>query len=118
MGASVFDVTILLPCLNERLTLPGALGKAREAQALLEKRGLKTELLVSDNGSTDGSPELAVQHGARVTHCPARGYGNALIHGCREAKGRYVLMGDSDGSHTVDFIDITTTLANWQLPCN
>ncbi len=76
---------------------------ALEAAEDLKKDGLSTEILISDNGSTDGSQKLARSLGARVTECPHRGYGNALIWGGREARGRYIVMGDSDASY--DFRD-------------
>ena len=96
------ELTILMPCLNERETLAVCIDKA---QAFLERSGIAGEVLIADNGSTDGSITIAQQHGARVVHVPMRGYGAALIHGIREAKGAYVIMGDSDDSY--DFSDLT-----------
>jgi len=93
------DVTILMPCLNERLTLPACIDTAQQAVAELASRGLSAEILISDNGSTDGSREYAESRGCRVTLCPQRGYGAALIHGIEEARGRFIVMGDSDASY-------------------
>ena len=93
------DVTILMPCLNERITLPACIDTAEEAVRQLEAQGLSAEILVSDNGSEDGSREYAMSRGCRVTECPQRGYGAALIHGIHAARGRYVVMGDSDASY-------------------
>src|SRR5687767_11672841 len=73
------DITILMPCLNESRTLPACIESAREAlQTLNDQHGLDGEILVSDNGSDDGSRELSESLGARVVRCPVRGYGAAL----------------------------------------
>lgn len=93
------DVTILMPCLNEIRTLPACIAMATDAKKQLESLGLKAEILISDNGSTDGSVQLAQQLGCRVVHCSQRGYGNALINGCQQAFGKYIVMGDSDASY-------------------
>lgn len=93
------DVTILMPCLNEAKALPYCIDVAKQTSETLKARGLSSEILISDNGSGDGSPALAKRLGCRVTTCDKRGYGLALIHGCKEARGRYILMGDSDGSY-------------------
>ena len=90
------EVTVLLPCLNEAETLEVCVRKALGSLAAL---GVEGEVLVSDNGSTDGSQEIAVRSGARVVHAPRRGYGAALIHGIAEARGRYVIMADADDSY-------------------
>lgn len=93
------DVTILMPCLNEVQTLPACIKMAHEAGETLKGKGLTYEVLISDNGSTDGSIELAESMGCRVEHCPDRGYGNALIYGCKQAAGSMIVMGDSDASY-------------------
>ena len=93
------DVTILMPCLNERLTLPACIDTAEEAVRMLAERGYASEILISDNGSEDGSQAYAASRGCRVTHCPTRGYGAALIHGIEQSQGRFIIMGDSDASY-------------------
>ena len=93
-----------MPCLNERESLPFCIANAQKALALIaEKYGLSGEVVIADNGSTDGSQWLAETMGARVQPVEDRGYGAALIGGCRGAKGRFLLMGDADGSY--DFTD-------------
>jgi glycosyltransferase involved in cell wall biosynthesis len=93
------DVTILMPCLNERLTLPACIDTAQEAVRQLEATGYSCEILISDNGSDDGSQDYARSRGCRVTECRQRGYGAALIHGIQRACGRFIVMGDSDASY-------------------
>lgn len=90
------ELTILMPCLNEAETLEVCIRKAR---GFLERSGINGEVLISDNGSTDGSQALAESLGARVTHAPRRGYGAALINGIETARGRYIIMGDADDSY-------------------
>jgi glycosyltransferase involved in cell wall biosynthesis len=93
------DVTILMPCLNERVTLPTCIDTAEEAVRMLAERGYTAEILISDNGSEDGSQAYAASRGCRVTHCPTRGYGAALIHGIEAARSTFIVMGDSDASY-------------------
>ena len=90
------DLTILMPCLNEAETIVQCIGKAKRG---LERAGVSGEVLVADNGSTDGSIELAEKHSARVVRVAARGYGNALRGGIEAAHGRWILMGDADDSY-------------------
>jgi hypothetical protein len=90
------EVTVLLPCLNEAETVEACVRLARASLAAL---GIDGEVLVSDNGSVDGSQELAAQAGARVIRAPVAGYGGALLAGIAEARGRYVVMADADGSY-------------------
>ena len=92
-------LSIVMPCLNEAQTLPACIQRAK---GLLEKYRIDGEILVSDNGSTDGSQALAEQLGARVVHCPMRGYGAALQYGITNARGEYIIMGDSDDSYHFD----------------
>ncbi len=101
---SAIDVSIVMPCLNEALSLPHCIANAREALAQMRDRlGLTGEIVISDNGSEDGSQMIARALGAIVVHCPARGYGAAVAHGMRSANGRFLVMGDADGSY--DFRD-------------
>ncbi|KRA83786.1 glycosyltransferase family 2 protein [Altererythrobacter sp. Root672] len=94
------DVTIVMPCLNETQSLPHCIGNALDALARLRSEyGMSGEIVIADNGSTDGSQSLATNLGARVVPVSRRGYGAALIGGCEAAKGRYILMGDCDGSY-------------------
>ena len=90
------ELTILMPCLNEAETLKGCIGRARE---FLERQRIDGEVLIADNGSDDGSREIAAAMGARVTCVSEKGYGAALLNGIRAARGRYVIMGDADGSY-------------------
>lgn len=94
-------LTLLMPCLNEAGTLAACI---RAAQAGLASSGLDGEILVADNGSTDGSQALAEKLGARVVHIPVKGYGSALLGGIAAARGEWVLMGDADESY--DFSSI------------
>ena len=90
------ELTILMPCLNEAETVATCVRKAR---SFLATSGVAGEVLVADNGSTDGSAELAVQAGARVVSVAVKGYGTALLGGIQSARGRYVIMGDADDSY-------------------
>lgn len=90
------ELTILMPCLNEAETIEICIKKA---QGFLKKNNVDGEVLISDNGSTDGSIEIAESLGARVVHASTRGYGGALIKGCESALGSYVIMGDADDSY-------------------
>ena len=94
--ADEVELTILMPCLNEAETIGRCVGKAR---AFLAQSGVAGEVLIADNGSTDGSQAIAESLGARVVPIAARGYGNALIGGIQTACGRFVIMGDSDDSY-------------------
>ena len=95
------ELTILMPCLNEAETLAICISKAT---AYLERAGINGEVLIADNGSNDGSQEIARSLGARVLDVPSRGYGNALIAGIAAARGEFVIMGDADDSY--DFSDL------------
>ena len=91
-----YDVTIVMPCLNEAESLAPCIEMAKTA---IESTGVKGEILIADNGSTDGSIELAESMGARVVHVTNKGYGSALQGGFAAARGKYILMGDADGSY-------------------
>ena len=99
-------ISIVMPCLNEQETVETCVRKAR---AWLEGSGHPGEVLVVDNGSTDGSPELAEGAGARVVFEPVRGYGSALRRGFREAQGDWLVMGDCDD--TYEFGDLGPLMA-------
>src|SRR5438270_11349960 len=89
-------VTILMPCLNEAETLAFCV---RQAVAALRDNDIAGEVVVADNGSTDGSQKIATDEGARVTPVPVRGYGAALLAGIEAARGKYILMADADASY-------------------
>jgi glycosyltransferase involved in cell wall biosynthesis len=95
------ELTILMPCLNEAETLATCIAKA---VSYLERSGVHGEVLIADNGSTDGSQAIAQAAGARVVAIAGKGYGTALLGGILAARGRYVIMGDSDDSY--DFGDL------------
>ena len=95
-GDEPLELTLLMPCLDEARTVGACVEKAL---SFLSRHGISGEVLVADNGSADGSREVAAQAGARVVLVRERGYGAALLAGIEEAFGRYVIMGDSDGSY-------------------
>ncbi len=99
--AQPYELTILMPCLNEAETLEVCIKKAK---TFLETEHVNGEILIADNGSTDGSQEIAKSCGARVVDVSERGYGAALIGGCNAALGEYVIMGDADDSY--DFLHL------------
>lgn len=90
------ELTVIMPCLNEAETLEICIKKALKC---MKENNINGEVLIADNGSTDGSIEIAERCGARVARIPTRGYGAALIGGTKEAKGKYCIMGDSDDSY-------------------
>ena len=94
-------ISVVMPCLNEERTIGTCVEKALEG---IRRTGLPGEVVVSDNGSTDRSVEIATELGARVVHQPERGYGNAYRKGFESARGKYIVMGDSDD--TYDFTEI------------
>lgn len=93
---SPLELTVVIPCLNEALTIEGCI---REAMTALASAHITGEVVVADNGSTDGSRAIATAAGARVVPITAKGYGHALRGGIAAAHGRYILMGDADGSY-------------------
>ena len=95
------ELTVVMPCLNEAETVATCV---RKAVAFLADNGIDGEVVVADNGSTDGSRQLAADAGARVVPIPERGYGNALMGGIIAAHGEYVIMGDADDSY--DFTNL------------
>lgn len=95
------ELSIVMPCLNEAETIGTCIQKA---QTFLNQHHVAGEIVVADNGSTDGSQEIAMLMGARVVWVEARGYGNALMGGITASRGRYIIMGDADDSY--DFLDL------------
>lgn len=85
-----------MPCLNEADCIAFCVDEAAE---FLRRSGIDGEILIADNGSSDGSADIARAHGARVVSVTQRGYGSALTGGIADARGRFVLMGDCDGSY-------------------
>jgi glycosyltransferase involved in cell wall biosynthesis len=102
LDQATLDVSVVIPCLNEVETIAVCV---RKAKAAIERRGLAGEVIVVDNGSTDGSPELAMEEGAHVLREPRRGYGNAYLAGLAAARGRYIVMGDGDDTYNFDEVD-------------
>ena len=96
------ELTILMPCLNEAETLETCIVKAQD---YLKRAGVDGEVLIADNGSTDGSQKIVRRLGGRVVDVPLKGYGAALGAGIADAKGRYVIMGDSDDSYDFSNLD-------------
>ncbi len=107
MGKDNFDeavnieLSVVMPCLNESDTLAVCIEKARRA---MSENNISGEIIVADNGSTDGSPDIARGLGARVVDVKEKGYGSALMGGISAAKGRFVIMGDADDSY--NFLEI------------
>ena len=99
--ATAPELSIVMPCLNEVETLATCIHKARRA---IERLGLDAEIVVADNGSTDGSQGVARELGVRVVDVARKGYGSALIGGIEAARGRYVIMGDADDSYDFEAI--------------
>lgn len=95
------EVSVVMPCLNEADTLEACVTKAKRA---LAEHGIRGEVLVADNGSTDASQEIAERSGARLVRVKERGYGHALMGGIAAARGRFVIMGDADDSY--DFLEV------------
>jgi glycosyltransferase involved in cell wall biosynthesis len=94
--AQPLEVSVVMPCLNEAETLASCIGKAQRA---MREANIAGEVVVADNGSSDGSIEIAERMGAKVVNVRARGYGNALMGGIAVASGKYVVMGDADDSY-------------------
>jgi glycosyltransferase involved in cell wall biosynthesis len=103
------DVSVVIPCLNEANSVSLCIDKARRA---FESSGLRGEVVVADNGSTDGSIRISEEHGARVVNVPQRGYGAALRAGIAAACGEFIVMGDADDSY--DFSAVPQFVAKWR----
>lgn len=95
------ELSIVLPCLNEAETLEVCIKKAKRS---IENLGIKGEVLVADNGSSDNSTQIAIRNGARVVDVPTRGYGSALLAGFKDARGKFIIMADADDSYSLDEI--------------
>jgi len=106
VSATAVEFTILMPCLNEAATLGKCISKAR---SFLKAHGIAGEILVADNGSTDGSQAIALSNGARVVSVAERGYGAALHAGFLAAQGEHVIMGDADDSYDFAHLDSFVT---------
>ena len=102
----VLELSIVMPCLNEAETLGTCIKKAK---SFLQENSVNGEVIVADNGSTDGSQKIAESLGARVVSVPEKGYGNALMGGIAVARSKYVIMGDADDSY--DFLSLGPFLA-------
>jgi len=101
-GERQIELSIVMPCLNERETVGLCV---RKALTSLRAANISAEVIVSDNGSTDGSVEIAESEGARVIHVTDKGYGSALKGGIMAARGKFILMADSDDSHDLEHLD-------------
>ncbi len=106
---NVVEVSVVIPCLNEANSLAFCVDKAIRA---FHSAGLSGEVVVADNGSTDGSIEIAGSHGARIVRVPERGYGAALQAGIAASRGRFIIMGDADDSY--DFSDVPRFVLKWR----
>jgi len=95
------ELSVVMPCLNEADTLAICIRKALRS---IGEAGISAEIIVADNGSTDGSQDIAEKEGARVVPVTAKGYGNALMGGIEAARGKFVIMGDADDSY--DFLEV------------
>jgi glycosyltransferase involved in cell wall biosynthesis len=109
VDTEIVDVSVVIPCLNEANSLGICIEKAQKAFADARLRG---EVMVADNGSTDGSIEIALRAGARVVPVAQRGYGSALKAGIRAARGAFIVMGDADDSY--DFSEVPRFVEEWR----
>ena len=100
------ELSIIMPCLNEAETLAVCIGKAKD---YLARSGVSGEVVIGDNGSTDGSQSIALALGARVVNVTQRGYGSALYGASMAARCKYIIMADSDDSY--DFLNLDPFMA-------
>src|SRR5690349_5748782 len=107
--AGPIDVSVVIPCLNEANSIAACIDKAISA---FDRAGVRGEVVVSDNGSTDGSIDISREHGARVVHATTKGYGHALRKGIEEARGIFIVMGDADDSY--DFAELPRFVEKWR----
>lgn len=103
------DVSVVIPCLNEANSLAFCIDKALNAFKVADING---EVVIGDNGSTDGSVQIAEEHGARVVHVKTKGYGHALRGGIEGARGQFIVMGDADDSY--DFTEVPRFVEKWR----
>ena len=108
LPGEAIQISVVIPCLNEAKSIAFCIDKAFAA---FRRLCISGEVVVSDNGSTDSSTEIAELHGARVVHAVSRGYGSALRRGIEEAKGQFIIVGDGDDSY--DFSEIDAFVAKW-----
>lgn len=95
------DLSVVIPCLNESETLGKCIGKAKNQ---IQKLKLKGEIIISDNGSTDGSQKIAKLLGAKVFNCKIKGYGSAVINGIKKSRGKFIIIADADDSYNLNDI--------------
>jgi glycosyltransferase involved in cell wall biosynthesis len=107
------ELSVVLPCLNEARTVGACVQEARDAMA---QAGITGEVIIADNGSTDGSQAIAIQHGARVVPVAEKGYGHALRGGIAAARGRFIVMGDADQSY--NFSDLPRFVEKLRAGCD
>ena len=112
-ATEMVELTILMPCLNEAETLENCI---RKAQGFLSQHRIKGEVMVADNGSSDGSQKIATQAGAHLVPVAAIGYGSALIAGIQAAQSKYIIMGDADDSY--DFSDLLPLVEKLREGCD
>ncbi len=108
-GEDHLDVSVVIPCLNEARSIAACIDKALRA---FQAASLNGEVVVADNGSEDGSVNIARERGARVVHAELKGYGHALRKGIEEARGEFIVMGDADDSY--DFSEVPRFVARWR----
>src|SRR5579859_6780514 len=109
MTDTTVEISVVIPCLNEAQSIAFCVDKAL---AGLKTAGVAGEVIVADNGSTDGSQQIAVEHGARVVHATLKGYGHALRAGIEGALGQFIIMGDADDSY--DFSELPRFVVKWR----
>lgn len=109
----MIELSIVMPCLNEAETLEVCIKKAK---SFFENEKISGEVVISDNGSTDGSQEIAIKNGARLVHAIEKGYGAALLEGIKNAHGKYIIMGDADDSY--DFLNLFPFLTELRNGCD
>jgi glycosyltransferase involved in cell wall biosynthesis len=108
LSTKKYKLSIVMPCLNEAETLAICIDKAKY---FLHANKIDGEILIADNGSRDGSQEIAINAGAKVVHVPSKGYGSALLGGIEAAQGEYIIMGDADDSYDFSNLqDFTSAL--------